>query len=64
MGEIVILDALFDKEAVDGGGRTEGSHLVFFNDAQQIGGDELIIIIDEDAGAHEPLAIELSLIHI
>ena len=59
-GQVVSLHPLLDEKAVDGRRCAEGGDLVFFHHVQQVVGDELVKVVDEDRRRGEPLPIELA----
>ena len=59
-GQVVVGDALLDEEPEDGGRRAEGGDAVLFDHVKDVGGDELVKIVDKNAGPGQPLSVELA----
>ena len=58
--EVVFGEVFLDEEAVNGRRRAEGGDVVIGHLLQQVGRRKLLMIIDKDRGAGEPLAVHLA----
>ena len=59
-GEVVAGQVFANEEAEDGGRGAERGDVVIVDHAEDVGGDELVVVVDEDRGAGDPLPIELA----
>jgi hypothetical protein len=58
-GKVVTGKVFADEITEDGGGRTEGGDTVLLYLLEDIGGVELLVVVDKDGSAGDPLPIEL-----
>ena len=59
-GEVVAREVFADQEAEDGGRGAERGDTVIVDHAQDVCGHELLVVVDEDRSAGDPLSIELA----
>lgn len=58
--QVVLRQVFVDEEAEDGGRRAKRGDVIVLNLLQDVGGRELLVIVDEDVGSGYPLSVQFA----